>query len=128
MSQQDQPSMFPKPSAPFQSIKDTGTGNTPSPPSSDNTLPRLASNLLEQASKIVGARSETHGDIEQGFRLTSQMWANYLGTHVTTVDVAHMLLLYKMSRAKFGDQTHMDHFIDEAGYAGIAGALSGKRG
>lgn len=65
------------------------------------------------------------------------MWSAYLtSVHVARTgeyveitlnrrDVAQMLINLKQMRTEFGDPTLADNYVDVAGYAGIAGELSG---
>ena len=45
------------------------------------------------------------------------------GNPIQAVDVALMMASVKIARTRTG-APHLDHFIDLAGYAGIAGELS----
>lgn len=83
-----------------------------------------AADVLEQAGMLVsGDRAETHGDARQSFIRVSEMWSAYLGQEVKPVDVAHMMVLFKMTRAEFG-QRNEDDWRDMAGYAALASEVS----
>lgn len=81
--------------------------------------------ILKKSITAVEARSATHGpELRQSFYHVAQLWSAYLGCEVNTEDVPQMLALLKMSRAKKGDAKDPDHYVDQAGYAAIAGELN----
>ena len=92
-----------------------------------------ASDLLSLASGIVsGSRQKTHGQKERSFQAIAAMWNTYLESRalsgtasfdITSIDVANMMTLLKITRSIQGTPTP-DHYIDAAGYAGIAGELA----
>lgn len=80
--------------------------------------------VFEEASEaVLDDRGETHGGLEENFGQIAEFWSSYLGTEVSPVDVASMMVLMKISRSKCGD-TAPDHFVDTAGYAAIANGLA----
>jgi hypothetical protein len=86
--------------------------------------------LLYAASIVKGARNTQHGETERSFTHIAQMWTQYLhakkGLHwqsISARDVAQMMVLLKIIRSVQGTPVP-DHFIDEAGYAAIAGELA----
>lgn len=101
----------------------------------NNDVINTAGSLLAEAAKIVeGSRQQTHGQKERSFDAIAQMWTAYIQQasgrmqlEFTPTDVAHMMVLLKMVRATHGE-AKSDHWIDMAGYAGLAGelALKGK--
>jgi hypothetical protein len=83
-----------------------------------------AASMLREAANIVsGARNQTHGSPERSFQLISTLWTAYLGAPVSPVDVAQMMTLLKIARAKCGTPA-IDHFVDGAGYQALAGELA----
>jgi len=94
-----------------------------------------AGELLREAANIVdGARNTQHGDKERSFQTIAQFWNNYLngkareagdvlGVYIQPSDVAQMMVLLKVSRSIHGEQVR-DHYVDEAGYAAVAGELA----
>ena len=48
-----------------------------------------------------------------------------IGREITPVDVAQMMILLKVARAK-GNQKHQDNWIDVAGYAACAGEIAAE--
>ena len=85
--------------------------------------------LTEAANIVAGARNTTHGDKERSFDAIARMWNAYLssrkdsGAPLSPVDVAHLMVLLKMCRYAHG-KPEIDHHLDMAGYAAIAGELS----
>lgn len=67
-------------------------------------------------------RQATHGKPEDTFGLIAAYWSAHLDTNVTSADVAAMMCLLKLARAKQNPQ-HIDSWIDLAGYAACAGEL-----
>ncbi|HEX4044673.1 MAG TPA: DUF6378 domain-containing protein [Gammaproteobacteria bacterium] len=71
--------------------------------------------MLQEAQKIVnGQRREDYGDIEASFCRVARLWSAYLDFGIDKYDVAKMMILLKVSRAK--DNNHRDSFVDIAGY------------
>lgn len=90
-----------------------------------------AADILTEAARIVaGTRHDTHGAAERSFGLIAGFWTLYLshradpGAPVSGSDVAVMMALLKVARSVCG-QAVADHFVDMAGYAGLAGELAG---
>jgi hypothetical protein len=89
-----------------------------------------AGSILSEAARIVeGVRNQQHGDKERSFVAIAIMWDAYLSARrvpqgrIRAQDVAHMMALMKKMRAEWGSPIR-DHFVDDAGYTGIAGELS----
>lgn len=90
--------------------------------------------VMDEARRAVGKdRGPVHGTMLENFRATARLWSAYL-TELTGVDVnldpheaAEMMVLLKISRTIHGNSAHVDHYVDEAGYAAIAGALAMNR-
>ena len=86
----------------------------------------VAGDLLRETATIVdGGRNATHGDKERSFYVIAEFWQTYLdGRKVQSPlcarDVAQMMVLLKVARSIQGEPVK-DHFLDEAGYAAIAG-------
>lgn len=76
--------------------------------------------ILDQAKSIInGARENTYGRPEDSFGYISELWSGYLEQNITKHDVAMMMCLLKIARAKNG--YHIDNYVDICGYAAIAG-------
>jgi hypothetical protein len=100
----------------------------------DNTVTPAPENgagsILSEAARIVeGARNQQHGDKERSFVAIATMWTAYLAARrdpagpIRSQDVAHMMSLMKKMRAEWGAPMR-DHFVDDAGYTGIAGEIT----
>lgn len=88
------------------------------------------SDILDTAKTYVTRdRNATHGNPEDTFGLIAAHWTWWLqgkltsGAVVTDYDVAQMMVGLKQARAKANPQ-HRDNYIDEVGYAAIAGELA----
>lgn len=74
---------------------------------------------LRQANECVnGAREQHYGSPERNFGEIGQLWTIYTGHLITAKDVALMMSLLKIVRAKNGSKD--DNYIDLAGYAACA--------
>ncbi len=89
----------------------------------------VAGSILSEAAGIVGgARNTTHGDKERSFQVIADLWNAYIDGRktpgpITPFDVAQFMVLLKIGRSIQG-QPVRDHFVDAAGYSGIAGELA----
>ena len=75
--------------------------------------------MLNEASNIVdGNRDKEYGTPENNFKQIADLWNAYLNRKplIEEVDVANMLILLKLVRAKHNPK-HLDSFVDIAGYA-----------
>lgn len=84
--------------------------------------------ILSEAIRIAGHRGLTHGSAALNMRHTADLWSAYIGVPISGPDVAVMMTLLKLSRIKCGDATHIDSYVDAAGYTAIAGEINGARG
>ena len=71
---------------------------------------------------INGQRQQDYGSTEENFKTIAQLWTEYTGALITSVDVCCMMLLLKIARVKNGTGTE-DCFSDMVGYATLAGEL-----
>lgn len=86
---------------------------------------------------VVGDRDVEYGppeDVEYGppedvFADIADLWSAYAGDgrKYTVLDVAHMMVLLKMARAKHNPK-HTDNYVDIAGYAACAAELAEEQG
>ena len=82
---------------------------------------------LRMACEIVnGARNQTYGNVENNFQKIANLWSCYLGFGVGPIDVAMMMVLLKAARVSTG-KTHLDNFVDVAGYAACAYEMGNER-
>lgn len=71
--------------------------------------------ITDEAKQIVdGQRQQDYGDINDSFTRIAGLWSAYLGRHIDKYDVAKMMMLLKISRAKNGN--HRDSYVDIVGY------------
>lgn len=64
-------------------------------------------------------RESQYGKPENNFKLISYLWSDYVGEDITPQDVANMMILLKIARAKAGNFKN-DNYIDIAGYSACA--------
>ena len=97
------------------------------PPAADGSASGIA---REAADVINGTRGAANGPRERSFQVIADYWTTYLRSRtsvdVETIraqDVATMMSLLKIARASAGTPVR-DHFVDQAGYAAIAGEIA----
>lgn len=82
------------------------------------------SEILDTAKEYVTKdRAATHGDAESNFGLIAAYWSAHLDANVTAHDVAVMMCLFKLARAK-ANPKHIDNAIDAAAYSALAGEIA----
>lgn len=64
------------------------------------------------------------GSPEDNFAVIAALWTAYTGTDVTPKDVAMMMALLKIARAKAGSKP--DTYVDLAGYAACGAEISAR--
>lgn len=87
--------------------------------------------LIEAGNTILKDRVNQHGSAENSFQMIGDLWTAYLAhvaatrtnARITPADVAQMMVMLKIARATYGDPTNRDNFVDELGYAALAGML-----
>jgi len=67
---------------------------------------------------IIDQRAEHYGDPRPNHHRIAGLWSAYLDTTVTAHDVAAMMCLLKLARAKV-DAWHEDNYTDLVGYTEI---------
>lgn len=72
--------------------------------------------LLEKAMQATTERAIQYGKPENVFEQIANLWSAYLGLDLGAVDVAMLMVLFKVARAQSNPQ-NMDSWIDMAGYA-----------
>ena len=88
--------------------------------------PTTRKTILDAAEKCVcKERNDQYGEPEDCFRDIANLWAAYKGVDFDPFDVAMMMSLLKVARAKANPQ-HTDNYIDLCGYGSIAGELANK--
>jgi hypothetical protein len=95
--------------------------NTPTPETDDAT-PASQQSISEEAAAIVaGERQADYGDANESFARIANLWSAYTGSTIEPWDVAQMMILLKVSRAKTSKKR--DTLVDIIGYAECAGRL-----
>lgn len=78
--------------------------------------------ILDAAKRCVcGDREQDYGSPEDNFAVIAALWTAYTGADITPKDVAMMMALLKIARAKAGSKP--DTYIDLAGYAACGGEM-----
>lgn len=78
--------------------------------------------ILTLANKAVnGEREQTYGSPEDSFDRIAYLWSAYLEVALTGLDVAKMMILFKLARTR--EQAYLDNWVDIAGYAACAGEI-----
>ena len=78
--------------------------------------------LLEKAMEATTERGQEYGKPEDNFATIARLWRVYLDTPINAHDVAMMMILFKVARAK-ANPGHIDNLVDIAGYAACAAEL-----
>lgn len=86
------------------------------------------SDILTTAKNLTeGDRNDSYGDPYTNLSHAADLWNAYLGTRgIKARDVANMMVLVKLGRAKCGALGHFDNYIDAAAYAAIAGECESR--
>jgi hypothetical protein len=80
--------------------------------------------VLDTAAHYVSTdRAATHGNLEANFGLIAAYWSAHLGRSIKAHDVAVMMTLLKLARAK-SNPAHADNWIDGCGYLACGGELA----
>ncbi len=84
------------------------------------------SDILDTAKEYVTKdRAATHGSAEDNFGLIAAYWSAHLGRNIKTHDVAVMMTLLKLARAK-SNPKHIDNWIDGCGYLALGGETAAE--
>lgn len=78
--------------------------------------------LLDAINCVCGNREQDYGSPEDNFGIIANLWSDYLGIGVTSIDVSMMMILLKVARIRNGGGTG-DSFVDIAGYAACGGEI-----
>lgn len=82
------------------------------------------SEILDTAKEYVTKdRAATHGDAESNFGLIAAYWSAHLNKNISAHDVAVMMTLMKLARAK-ANPKHADNWIDGCGYLACGGEIA----
>lgn len=84
------------------------------------------SEILDTAKQYINVdRADTHGDAESNFGLIAAYWSAHLNRTIRPHDVAVMMTLMKLARAK-SNPKHIDNWIDGCGYLALGGETAGE--
>ena len=72
---------------------------------------------------ITKTRQDQHGNPENTFADIAALWSSYLDAQISPAQVAWMMVLFKVARAK-NNPLHVDNAVDAAGYAALAVELA----
>lgn len=79
--------------------------------------------ILDKAADCVCKdREDEYGTPENSFNLIANLWSDYLGKDLSSVDVAMMMVLLKVARIRTG-RFKADSFVDGAGYFACGGEI-----
>ena len=82
--------------------------------------------ILDTAKEYVTKdRAATHGDAERNFGLIAAYWSAHLNVSIRAHDVAVMMTLMKLARAR-SNPKHTDNWIDGCGYLALGGEAAGE--
>ena len=82
--------------------------------------------ILDTAKEYVTKdRAATHGDAERNFGLIAAYWSAHLNVSIRAHDVAVMMTLLKLARAR-SNPKHTDNWIDGCGYLALGGEAAGE--
>ena len=86
------------------------------------------SQILDTAKEYVTKdRANTHGSAEANFGLIAAYWSAHLDDCVRPEDVAIMMTLLKLARAK-ANPGHADNWVDGCGYLACGGEIATGEG
>lgn len=82
--------------------------------------------ILDTAKEYVTKdRAATHGDAERNFGLIAAYWSAHLNVSIRAHDVAVMMTLMKLARAR-SNPKHTDNWIDGCGYLALGGEAAAE--
>lgn len=87
--------------------------------------------IIDAGNAVLKERPGVHGSAENSFGMIAEMWTVYLrhvfevrsNNEVTAFDVANMMTQLKQVRSIYGDSQNMDNYVDQVGYASLAGMI-----
>lgn len=75
---------------------------------------------------VLKDRASQYGGMEDNFRTIANFWSVYVGKKISPADVAAMMALLKIARAR-SNPGHGDSWIDLAGYAACGAECAGGK-
>ena len=83
--------------------------------------------LDKAAECVLKDRAAEYGKVENNFERIADLWEAYLHAPISALDVAMMMALLKVARAK-ANPAHADSFVDLAGYAACGAECANGKG
>ena len=83
---------------------------------------KIEENLRTALKLLSGKRQHEYGNKKENHENIARLWSAYLDHYISPHDVAILMVLLKVARAKFGNPSS-DTYIDMVGYSAIAGEL-----
>ena len=81
--------------------------------------PNIKLEVLSEALDVINLREKEYGEAGENLELIASLWSMYLAINLSKKDVALMMVLLKIARAKH-PKYHKDNFVDMCGYAALA--------
>jgi|TARA_R110000823_G_scaffold11710_3_gene39537 hypothetical protein len=75
--------------------------------------------ILKEAMATIIVRGEHYGDSDSNLQFIASLWTTYLEKTISCKDVALMMVLLKIARAKYPKYLK-DNYVDVCGYAALA--------
>ena len=79
--------------------------------------------ILHDADIVLLDRDKDYGTSKLIFEEIARLWTGYLKYHITPVDVAYMMVMFKITRAHIG-KYKKDNNVDIIGYTALADYLT----
>lgn len=81
--------------------------------------------MLDKVKNMLEEKAGVYGKGDACFELIAKYWTVYKGVRITSVDVAQMMVLFKMARGQVGIHQE-DNYIDQICYSIKAGNMAVK--
>jgi len=80
--------------------------------------------MMKKDTELLEERTVQYGSAKESFGRISNLWSSYLGTRISPVQVANMMVLLKISRSVTAkDETLKDCYVDGRNYLTLAEEL-----
>ena len=86
---------------------------------------QIIESVIDEAKMGLFKRTDNHGNPEDTFSDIAKMWSVYLGKQIESEDVANMMILLKVCRAK-NSPNYRDNWVDIIGYSACGAACKVK--
>ena len=89
-----------------------------------DVMPRKRGNVLLEAHEVInGQRQDRYGNPEDSFRVIAKLWSTWIGKELFPRDVAMLMALLKVARARYG-AGHRDSYVYGCGYLALAADMA----